>query len=277
MSFVRKTISVSGHKPVRKFPALGWALVGALGAFAAQTQAAPPVAKPSVPHPAAAVFPSVTVKPGPAGLLEIDGKAYLSADGQNLILAGKVIDLRMLAGQPLPIPAAPPAAQPQAQPQLPALAAPGQAPQQRQVAFNSLPLEKSIKIVKGDGSRKFAVFTDVDCPFCKQLEETLATVDNVTMHVFLMPIAALHPDARRKSEAIWCAGDEKARVLAWDGWWKNGVVPSSAPCPNPVADIVALGANVGVNGTPTLIRASDGQIMPGAAPKEMLEAWLAGR
>lgn len=45
MSFVRKTISVSGHKPVRKFPALGWALVGALGAFAAQTQAAPPCGK----------------------------------------------------------------------------------------------------------------------------------------------------------------------------------------------------------------------------------------
>ena len=32
-----------------------------------------------------------------------------------------------------------------------------------------------------DGSRKLVVFSDPDCPYCKQLENTLATVQNVTV------------------------------------------------------------------------------------------------
>ena len=39
------------------------------------------------------------------------------------------------------------------------------------VDFNSLPLDQAIKVVKGNGSRKLVVFSDVDCPFCKQLEQ----------------------------------------------------------------------------------------------------------
>src|SRR3989344_8289394 len=39
------------------------------------------------------------------------------------------------------------------------------------VAFASLPSDQAIKIVKGNGSRKLAVFSDPDCPYCKQLEQ----------------------------------------------------------------------------------------------------------
>jgi thiol:disulfide interchange protein DsbC len=36
------------------------------------------------------------------------------------------------------------------------------------VDFSSLPLDQAIKVVKGNGSRKLVVFSDVDCPFCKR-------------------------------------------------------------------------------------------------------------
>jgi thiol:disulfide interchange protein DsbC len=36
---------------------------------------------------------------------------------------------------------------------------------------------------------------------------------------------------------------------------------------------VALGERLGINGTPTLI-AADGRMLPGAASKEQIEAWL---
>ena len=39
--------------------------------------------------------------------------------------------------------------------------------------FEQLPLDLAIKKVKGDGSRKIAVFSDPDCPFCKRLERDL--------------------------------------------------------------------------------------------------------
>jgi thiol:disulfide interchange protein DsbC len=32
------------------------------------------------------------------------------------------------------------------------------------IDFNSLPLDQAIKVVKGNGSRKLVVFSDVDCP-----------------------------------------------------------------------------------------------------------------
>lgn len=37
------------------------------------------------------------------------------------------------------------------------------------VEFATLPLKDAIKVVKGTGSRQFAVFTDPDCPYCKKL------------------------------------------------------------------------------------------------------------
>ena len=50
------------------------------------------------------------------------------------------------------------------------------------INFDSLPLQRAIKVVKGDGSRRFAVFSDPDCPFCQQLEKTMASVTNVGSH-----------------------------------------------------------------------------------------------
>ena len=82
--------------------------------------------------------------------------------------------------------------------------------QQRQdqlnvVDFSRLPLDKAFVKVKGDGSRKIAIFTDPDCPYCKRLEQELAKVSNVTVYVFLYPLPQLHPDAPRKARAVWCA------------------------------------------------------------------------
>jgi len=37
------------------------------------------------------------------------------------------------------------------------------------VNFNDLPLSDAIKVVKGNGKRKIAIFSDVDCPYCKKL------------------------------------------------------------------------------------------------------------
>ena len=38
------------------------------------------------------------------------------------------------------------------------------------IDFATLPLDKAIKEVRGNGSLKVAVFSDPDCPYCKRLE-----------------------------------------------------------------------------------------------------------
>src|SRR6516164_7643226 len=71
------------------------------------------------------------------------------------------------------------------------------------IDFASLPFANAVKVVKGNGSRKIAVFSDPNCPYCKQLESTLKSMDNITVYTFLYPV--LSPDSTTKSKSIWCS------------------------------------------------------------------------
>lgn len=55
-----------------------------------------------------------------------------------------------------------------------------------------------LKMNEGSGKYGFVVFTDPDCPFCQQLENFILKQD-VEVYYILMPIDALHPQAREKS------------------------------------------------------------------------------
>ena len=203
------------------------------------------------------LFPGAKVKQAVGGLFEVETKVYVSQDGRTVLVGGRPIDAQiLLAGSAPPVASAP-------------TVLPAPAPR-RQTEFAKLPLELAITLVKGDGSRKLALFTDVDCPFCKQLEKTFDSVSDVTIYVFLLPIDQLHPDARRKSTAIWCAAD---KMLAWKDYWASGKLGEDK-CATPFAAIGALAEALGINGTPTLIRASDGSILPGALQKDVLESWI---
>lgn len=140
------------------------------------------------------------------------------------------------------------------------------------VDFSSLPLEQAIKIVKGNGSRKLVVFSDVDCPYCKRLERNeLANITDVTVYTFLYPIEQLHPDSANKSKLIWCA---KNREKSWEDWILRDQLPSTAgTCEVPLEKVGQLARKIGVTSTPTLIFA-DGKRMLGAQPYKEIERML---
>lgn len=142
----------------------------------------------------------------------------------------------------------------------------------RKIDFSALPLDKAIRTVRGEGKRVMAVFSDPDCPYCRKLEHELAGINNVTIYTFLMPLASLHPDARRKAEAVWCATDP---ATAWAELMLGSKEPSPAKskCPTPLDEIARLGDSLGIQGTPFLI-AADGRSVPGAMAAERIEAWL---
>ena len=136
------------------------------------------------------------------------------------------------------------------------------------IDWATLPLELSFKRVKGNGSRKLAIFSDADCPFCKRLEGDLKDLDDVTIYTFLFPIDQLHPDAARKSALLWCA-DDKAK--AWDEFFVSGKLPDNkGDCGTPIAQTAELGQKLHITATPTLVFA-DGSIVPGALPRARLE------
>lgn len=146
--------------------------------------------------------------------------------------------------------------------------APGQASAKIDVGL--LPVADAIKQVRGAGERKIYVFSDPDCPYCKQLEGTLASIENVTIHTFMFPIDSLHPEAKRKAVGVWCSKD---KAKAWDDLTRRGIVQSGA-CDNPIDRNVALAEKLGINGTPTIILA-DGTLIPGAVPAARLNQLLA--
>ncbi|WP_018078081.1 DsbC family protein [Thiobacillus denitrificans] len=140
------------------------------------------------------------------------------------------------------------------------------------VKWDSLPLGNALKTVKGNGARKLAVFSDVDCPYCRKFEAELAKVDNITVYTFLYPIEGLHPKAVQISKQIWCASD---RNKAWDEYIANGSVPKNdGKCSNPVDATIALGSKLRVEGTPTIFF-ENGQRVPGMVPAAQLERLFA--
>lgn len=144
-----------------------------------------------------------------------------------------------------------------------------------QTAYRDLPFKNAITIKKGNGGkgkREFALFSDPDCPFCRRLEETLAGMDNYTVHVFLYPIQSLHPEAVQTAQHIWCSNK---RTKAWGDYMLMGKRPSEKQCTNPVPDNIALAEKLGIRGTPTMIHA-DGRRISGALPRADLERWLDG-
>ena len=138
------------------------------------------------------------------------------------------------------------------------------------VDFSALPLADALKEVRGTGARVVAIFSDPDCPHCRRLENEIRSVTDVTLYTFVMPIPSLHPEARAKAIAVWCAADQ---VQAWHSLMWDDQAPPSADCAHPVDRNIALGERLGITGTPTLI-AITGQRLAGAASAEQIEAWL---
>ena len=224
-------------------------LAAALAALAMSATADESAVRATIEH----VFPNRPVQSivmTPAGLYEVavDGQLYyVTVDGHH-ILGGPLVDAR--SGVNL------------TQARLEKINA---------IPWDSLPLNLAIKRVKGAGTRRIAIFEDPDCPYCKQLEQTLNGLDDVTVFVLLYPIDELHPQAVDKSRAIWCAKD---RAKAWDDAMRTGMPPASAgSCDSPIAAIADFAKRHWINGTPTMVL-SDGRRLVGAVSRTDLERQL---
>lgn len=127
------------------------------------------------------------------------------------------------------------------------------------IKWSDLPQAQSFKVVRGNGSREMAVFSDPNCGYCKRLEKTLLQLDNVTIYNYLIPI--LSADSALKSKQIWCASDQQK---VWNDWMLNNTSPSGkSDCSNPMDKNLALAKTYGINGTPTIFF-MDGSRFPGA-------------
>lgn len=140
------------------------------------------------------------------------------------------------------------------------------------IAFNDLPLKDAFVIKRGNGKRKIAVFEDPNCGFCKRFERDLLKVDNVTVHVFLLPI--LSADSAEKSAHIWCAKD---RSKAFLDWMTKDILPAKASCDTaPLQRNTEFARKMRITGTPTTFLA-DGTRVSGAIGADRLNQMLSAQ
>jgi len=142
--------------------------------------------------------------------------------------------------------------------------------QLNKVDFAQLPFDSAIKIVRGNGSRKVAIFEDPNCGYCKRFERDLAGVNDITVYVFLYPI--LSEGSVVKSKAIWCSPD---KGKAWmDVMVRDMAVTGDSTCSNPIDKNLAFGQGKRIQGTPTIIF-EDGERVPGVMVMADFEKKLA--
>lgn len=137
------------------------------------------------------------------------------------------------------------------------------------IKFDSLPLDRAVKIVRGNGKRVAAMFSDPYCPACQSFEQTLQQVDDLTLYVFMFPV--IRPERIDHSKSVWCSPD---RAKAWLDLALRKKAPTvPATCDNPVESIVDLGQSIGVRATPTLFF-ENGERVQGGMPLAQLIARL---
>lgn len=98
-------------------------------------------------------------------------------------------------------------------------------------------------------------FTDADCPYCTKLHEEIEDINARGIEVRYLAWPR-NQQSIPKMEAIWCSED---RIAAMDQA-KMGANVQAPTCDNPVAEHMALGASLGVRGTPAIFTESGEQV-----------------
>lgn len=130
--------------------------------------------------------------------------------------------------------------------------------------------EMIIYPAKGETKSVIYSFTDADCPYCTKLHEEMDEINALGVEVRYLAWPRSEQSIP-KMEAVWCSED---RIAAMNQA-KSGANISAPACNNPVAEHLALGASLGVNGTPAIFTESGQQIGGYLPAAQLAEAAIA--
>jgi thiol:disulfide interchange protein DsbC len=115
------------------------------------------------------------------------------------------------------------------------------------------------------------VFTDIDCGYCRKLHGEMEDYlkAGIRVRYMLYPRAGVGSGSYDKAVSVWCADDRNEALTRA----KQGEALEQKQCANPVKEHLALGAELGVRGTPSIVTET-GEFIPGYVPAARLAAIL---
>ena len=142
----------------------------------------------------------------------------------------------------------------------------------RKLAIDQVGEDQSIIFKPEDSKYKVAVFTDIDCGYCRKLHSEMDQylAEGITIQYLFYPRAGKGSDSYNKAVSVWCADDKNAALTAA----KQGKTPDAKTCDNPVDEHMRLGAEFDARGTPMIVT-EKGNIFPGYIPAKQLAKALA--
>jgi thiol:disulfide interchange protein DsbC len=158
----------------------------------------------------------------------------------------------------------------------------------RRTALAKIPKEKELVFAPANPKFTVTVFTDVDCPYCRQFHKQIAEYNKfgIAVKYVLFPLP-MHKGADKKAETVWCSADRNSTYTsAMNGEWDAAKPAASAnasqtkvaadtlaykplTCANPIAELDEIGKSMGVDGTPAIF-GPEGEHLGGYVPPEQL-------
>jgi thiol:disulfide interchange protein DsbC len=142
----------------------------------------------------------------------------------------------------------------------------------KKVDVSKIPLDNAIVLGAKDAVKKVIVFSDPDCPYCRELHKVIKQIlpkrNDIAFEIILNPLP-MHKEAYKKAQAVQCSKSTEMLDDAFSG----KTVPEPTCPPAGIEQNKELAKSLDFNGTPTLVR-DDGTVLSGFLPEEKLIEWI---
>ncbi|MFI4938362.1 MAG: DsbC family protein [Candidatus Berkiellales bacterium] len=139
----------------------------------------------------------------------------------------------------------------------------------RLAGLKSIGEENMITFAPKDPKYTVTVFTDVDCAYCRKLQDEMSAINakGIAVRYLAFPRSGPNSPTFEKMLEIWCAKDRQKAFAAASH--QSSEAKGKACSDQSVLREFQFGLSLGVNGTPTIIF-EDGTLFPGYLPADKL-------
>ena len=136
----------------------------------------------------------------------------------------------------------------------------------RKAALESIAANKKLTFAPPNPKHHVTVFTDPDCPYCRQFHKQIAEYNKLGIAVdYLLFPLPMHKGADVKSVTVWCSKDRNTSFTEAT----NGATLPQKTCDNPIGEIINIAESTGISGTPAIL-ADDGTMLGGYVTPDQL-------